>query len=98
MKRFRSAISIGMILAAALAATSQSSLANPDFTKKSGKKCVHCHTGEWSSHKYTEAGEYYKQHSTLVGFVPKPQQAPEQPAEQKVAETPKDKQTAPKKK
>lgn len=98
MKSFRKTVSMGMILAAALAATAPSSLANPDFTKRTGKKCVHCHIGEWSSRKYTEAGEYYKQHSTLVGFVPKPQQTAEQPpAGQKAAETPKEK-SAPKKK
>ncbi len=51
-------------------------LANADFTKKTGKKCVYCHEGAWSSGKFTEAGLYYKQHNTLKGYTPKEQPAP----------------------
>jgi len=36
------------------------SLANPDFTKRTAKKCVYCHVDEWTSGKYTQAGRYFK--------------------------------------
>ena len=39
-KRF---VATWMILGAALAVTAQDSFANPDFTKKTGKKCTYCH-------------------------------------------------------
>jgi hypothetical protein len=49
----------------------QGAQANPDFTKKTGKKCVYCHVGDWTSGKYTEAGEFYREHRTFKGYVPK---------------------------
>jgi len=60
-----------------LVLTSPGLLANPDFTKKTAKKCFYCHEGNWTSGKYTEAGQYYKEHGTLKGFVPKPQAPPQ---------------------
>ncbi len=46
--------------------------ANPDWTKKERKQCVYCHVGAWDSHKYTEAGQYYKDHEySFKGYVPK---------------------------
>ncbi len=50
----------------------QTSLANPDFTKRTGKKCVYCHVGAWQSGKYTTAGQYFKEHRTLKGYIVKP--------------------------
>jgi len=50
----------------------EDSLANPDFTKRTAKKCAYCHTGNWTSGRYTEAGQYFKVHSTFKGYVPKP--------------------------
>jgi hypothetical protein len=63
----------GMVLAVGLGLLSmpQRSLANPDFTKRTGKKCVYCHVGSWSSGKYTEAGQYFKEHHSFKGYVPK---------------------------
>ena len=49
----------------------QPTLANPDFTKRTGKKCVYCHVGTWDSGKYTDAGQYFKDHHTFKGFIPK---------------------------
>lgn len=87
-----------MILGAALAVTAQDSFANPDFTKKTGKKCTYCHIGDWASQKYTDAGLYYKEHSTFAGYVPKPQQAPAEAQPQKASDAPKDKPATQKKK
>ena len=72
MKRFN-CIPPGMALALGLAwfFLPQPSPANPDFTKRTGKKCVYCHVGAWDSGKYTEAGQYFKEHRTLHGYVPK---------------------------
>jgi hypothetical protein len=61
----------GLVLAAGLFLTPQKSAANPDYTKMTGKKCVYCHIGDWTSGKYTEAGLYYKEHRTFKGYVPK---------------------------
>ncbi len=49
----------------------QRAQANPDFTKKTGKKCLYCHIGDWTSGKFTEAGEYYREHRTFKGYAPK---------------------------
>jgi hypothetical protein len=50
--------------------------ANPDWTKKERKQCVYCHVGTWDSGKYTEAGQYYKDHQfSFKGYVPKPDSA-----------------------
>lgn len=72
MKRFKFLLP-GALLAAGLGVVSlpQPSRANPDFTKRTGKKCVYCHVGSWDSGKYTEAGQYFKEHRTLKGYVPK---------------------------
>ena len=49
----------------------QPSRANPDFTKRTGKKCVFCHAGSWDSGKYSEAGRYFKEHHSFKGYIPK---------------------------
>lgn len=61
----------GMVLAVGLGLFSQPSWANPDFTKRTGKQCTYCHVGSWDSGKYTEAGQYFKEHHTFKGYVPK---------------------------
>ena len=46
---------------------------------KERKPCVYCHVGAWDSQKYTEAGQYYKDHEhSFKGYVPKsdPAKAP----------------------
>ena len=58
-----------LLLTAVLFFVPSRSSANPDFTKKTGKKCDFCHIGSWNSGKLTEAGQYYKEHNTLKGFV-----------------------------
>jgi hypothetical protein len=52
MKRFK-CILPGMVLGVGLGVFSlpENSLANPDFTKQTAKKCVYCHTGNWTSKK-----------------------------------------------
>jgi hypothetical protein len=72
MRRFKFILP-GMVLAVGLGVVSapQTSLANPDFTKRTGKKCVYCHVGTWDSGKYTDAGQYFKEHRTFKGYVPK---------------------------
>ena len=70
MKSFKYIIP-GMVLAMGVFFTSQNSRANPDYTKRTGKKCLYCHIGEWNSGKYTEAGQYFKGHNTLKGYVQK---------------------------
>ena len=63
----------GMVVAAGLGvfAVPQTSTANPDFTKRTGKTCLYCHVGTWTSGKYTDAGQYFKEHHTFKGYVPK---------------------------
>jgi hypothetical protein len=63
----------GLVLAVGLGLFSmpQPSLANPDFTKRTGKQCTYCHVGSWDSGKYTEAGQYFKEHRSFKGYVPK---------------------------
>lgn len=81
----------GMVLAAGLFLTPQKSAANPDFTKRTAKKCVYCHIGDWTSGKYTEAGLYYKDHSSFKGYVPNaeaPPQNPGAPSKDKTAPKP----------
>jgi len=68
-----------VILTGGVCLTPSNSAANPDFTKRTGKKCVYCHVGDWTSQKYTEAGKYFKEHNTLKGFVPKEQAPPPKP-------------------
>ena len=72
MKRFK-CILPGMALAVGLGlfTMSQPSQANPDFTKRTGKQCAYCHVGSWDSGKYTEAGQYFKEHRSFKGYVPK---------------------------
>jgi len=53
--------------------TAPRAAAKPDFTKRTGKQCIYCHAGDWTSGKYTEAGQYFKDHNTFKGYVPKPQ-------------------------
>jgi hypothetical protein len=67
----------GLVLAAGVFLTPQKSAANPDFTKRTAKKCVYCHIGDWGSGKFTDAGIYYKDHATFKGYVPK-EQSPQQ--------------------
>jgi hypothetical protein len=56
-----------------LAILTKPASANPDWTKKERKQCVYCHIGAWDSGKYTEAGQYYKDHEySFKGYVPKP--------------------------
>ncbi len=73
MKRFKFILP-GMALTVGLGIFSmpQTSQANPDFTKRTGKKCVYCHVGAWQSGKYTAAGQYFKEHRTLKGYIAKP--------------------------
>lgn len=59
-----------MILGMGVFLASQNSNANPDYTKKTGKKCLCCHVGDWSSGQYTDAGKYYKEHRTFKDYVP----------------------------
>ena len=63
----------GMVLAVGFGvfAMPQTTIANPDFTKRTGKTCLYCHVGTWTSGKYTEAGQYFKEHRTFKGYVPK---------------------------
>jgi hypothetical protein len=72
MKNFK-CILPRMVLAAGLGLFSrpQPSLASPDFTKRTGKQCTYCHVGSWDSGKFTEAGQYFKEHRTFKGYVPK---------------------------
>jgi len=72
MKNFK-CILPGMVLAAGLGLFSrpQPSLASPNFTKRTGKQCTYCHVGSWDSGKFTEAGQYFKEHRTFKGYVPK---------------------------
>ena len=74
MKRFNG-IHPAMVLWVGLGIFSmpENSLANPDFTKRTAKKCVYCHTDEWTSGKYTEARRYFKVHNTFKGYVPQTQ-------------------------
>jgi hypothetical protein len=60
-----------MVLAAGVLLMPRNSAANSDYTKMTGKKCVYCHIGDWSSGKFTDAGEFYKAHKTFKGYVPK---------------------------
>jgi len=75
MKSLRYALP-ALVLAGGALLIPQKSAANPDFTKRTGKKCVYCHIGDWSSGKYTEAGLYYREHATLKGYVEKEQALP----------------------
>jgi hypothetical protein len=63
----------GLALGFGLLGTALPSMANPDFTKRTAKKCGYCHIESWSSKKYTEAGDYYRVHNTLKGYAPKPE-------------------------
>lgn len=71
MQRFK-CIPLAMVLWVGFGIFSmpENSVANPDFTKRTAKKCVYCHTGEWTSGKYTEAGQYFKVHHTFKGYLP----------------------------
>ena len=91
MKRFKG-IHPAMVLWAGLGIffTSENSLANPDFTKRTAKKCFYCHTDEWTSGKYTEAGRYFKVHNTFKGYVPQtPTTKPNSNAASKEKDSPK---------
>ena len=72
MKNFK-CILPGMVLAAVfgLFSVPQPSLASPDFTKRTGEQCTYCHVGSWDFGKFTEAGQYFKEHRTFKGYVPK---------------------------
>ena len=72
MKRFAWILPV-MILGTGMLWMPPESTANPNYTKKTGQKCGYCHVGEWSSGKYTEAGDHFKEHNTLKNFVPKQQ-------------------------
>ncbi len=62
-----------ILTGAALLVGTKPAAANPDWTKKEHKQCTYCHVGPWDSHKYTEAGQYYKDHGySFKGYVPKP--------------------------
>jgi hypothetical protein len=73
-----------LVLVGGVMLTPRESAAKPDYTKKERKPCTYCHLGSWDSAKYTEAGEYYKQHNTLRGFVAKQEKdkAKQQPKQQ----------------
>ena len=61
-----------VLVAGMLAIGAKPVAANPDWTKKERKQCVYCHVGAWDSGKYTEAGQYYKDHEfSFKGYVPK---------------------------
>ena len=86
-------IILGAATGVAILLTPPMATANPDFTKKTGKKCTHCHIGDWSSQQYTDAGKFYREHSTFKGYVPPPESqqrqsdpkpnSPEQPPDKK---------------
>ena len=69
LKLFQYAIP-GLVLAAGICLTPKDSAANVDYTKMTGKKCVYCHIGDWTSGKFTDAGIYFREHHTLKGYVP----------------------------
>lgn len=72
MKRFTSILPV-MLVAVGLRVflKPENASANPDFTKRTSKKCVYCHVGAWTSGQFTEAGQYFKVHNTLKGYAPK---------------------------
>lgn len=72
MRTFSWIPSAAILLAALFLIGVKPAAANPDWTKKERKQCVYCHVGAWDSHKYTEAGQYYKDHEySFKGYVPK---------------------------
>lgn len=74
----------GLVLAAGVFLMPRESAANSDYTKRTGKKCVYCHIGDWSSGKFTDAGIYFKEHNSFKGYVAKP----EAPKEEAPAQSP----------
>jgi hypothetical protein len=81
-KSYRFAIP-GMVLLSGLFLLPQKSPANADYTKMTGKKCVYCHIGDWSSGKFTDAGHYYGEHKTFRGYVAKDPNSAQPPNQQK---------------
>ena len=72
MRNFSWAPSAAILMGAMLVMGAKPAAANPDWTKKEGKQCVYCHVGAWDSHKYTDAGQYYKDHEhSFKGYAPK---------------------------
>ncbi len=72
MRNFSWIPSAAILIGAMLIIGAKPAAANPDWTKKERKQCVYCHVGAWDSHKYTEAGQYYKDHEySFKGYVPK---------------------------
>jgi len=70
----------GVVLTLGLLSMTKTSQALPDYTKVTKKQCNYCHEGTPNSGKYTDAGQYYREHRSLKGFIPK--QAPPQPPKQ----------------
>jgi len=70
-KRWLKSLAPALVLMSGVVVLQRDSLALPDYTKKTRKECIYCHERSPSSGKYTEAGEYYKDHGTFKGFVPK---------------------------
>jgi len=43
--------------------------AKPGYSKKEGKKCADCHVGSPTTKKFTDMGQYYKDHNhSLEGY------------------------------
>jgi hypothetical protein len=73
MRTFMWVPSAAVLIVGMLVMGAKPAAANPDWTKKERKQCIYCHVGAWDSGKYTEAGQYYKDHEfSFKGFVAKP--------------------------
>jgi hypothetical protein len=74
-----------MALATAAFLLSASALANPEYSRRSGKQCNYCHPP--NNFHLNEAGKYYRDHGkSLKGYVPSAdarKDAPPAPPQQK---------------
>jgi len=72
-------IKILLVLAAsgmiAISALSTTTTAKPEYSKKEKKACTYCHSSkspkDYSGKDLTDAGKYYKEKKTLVGYKEK---------------------------
>ena len=66
-------IAPAVVLLAGVAFTSVSSYAKVEYVKTTKKACAYCHVGDAKVKPavLTPAGEFYKKHNTLDGYVEK---------------------------
>jgi hypothetical protein len=60
---------VGVVMGA-LFFDARSSVARPEYTRKTKKECLFCHPP--NSFQLTEAGKYYRDHRSLDGYEPTP--------------------------